>query len=265
MVDMTRTVIDVGASNGLFANFIANRSQTKNKIYSVNVLAIEPIPKAASRIGERPNLKVIQQAILSKELIPISGKKTLRIMQNSELSSFLEINPNIDALLWQNHLPSLILDYEILVDCTTLERIIIDNKLNKVDFIKIDTQGTDLSAFLSAGTEINKIMSCVLEFPYFNKSAIYSQEKDISEGIEILGKLGFVPVRIVPNGAGECNVFFLNQDYSLEDYFQMESELEFLKAPVLKIGKHRPTINMSIQERSILFLKTFYKRVLSKV
>ena len=105
-------------------------------------------------------------------------------------------------------------------------------------------------------------MSCVLEFPYSKNSSLYSEEIDISEGIEELGKIGFSPVRIVPNGAGECNAFFLNTNYSIEDYFQMEKELGFNIAPTLKIGIHSLLINMTICQKFLticLKLLTFQK------
>ena len=246
---MVLNVIDVGASVGLFGNFVANQSHLDNGIHTVNVICIEPIPEIASKIIERENLKVIVKAVLSEEMIPSDGVKRLNRSTNSELSSFLDINPKIDERLWRTHLPSLVVESSIRVPCTTLEKIIQDSFWDRVDFLKIDVQGTDLAVFLSAGTEMSKIVSCVLEFPYLSSSAIYSGEKNLTEGIEILSLYGFIPVRIVPNGAGECNVFFLNSNYSLEEYFQVEELLQFVKAPTLKIGPHDPFINFSITKR----------------
>ena len=238
---MKRTIIDVGASHGSFAIWAASRP-TDQGFPRVEVIAVEPIAEIASSIERRPNLSVIAKAVLSKDLIPFSGKAEFTITSNSELSTFLEINPKIDSHLWRHHLDGLVIDSKVQVECITLERIIQDFNLEKVDFLKIDTQGTDLSVLLSSGPEISKIMSCVLEFPYSKAASIYSQEKDISEGIEELRKLGFTPVRVVPNGAGECNAFFINLDYGLDDYFQLERELDFESAPTLKIKIKRSKI-----------------------
>jgi len=183
-------------------------------------------------------------------------------MRNSELSTFLTMKSNIDSELWKFHLSNMVLDSKVLVDCTTLERIIQDHELNKIDFLKIDTQGTDLSVLLSASSEISKIMSCALEFPYSKASSLYSEEIDLLEGIEELKKVGFTPVRIVPNGAGECNAFFLNDNFTLREYFQMENDLEFSIAPTLKIGRHNPCINMNSVEKISYFAKAhLYKLV----
>ena len=255
---MALNVIDVGASIGLFGNFVANQSHLRNGTHSINVICIEPIPEIASKIIERENLKVIVKAVLSEELIPIGGVRSLHRTTNSELSSFLDINPKINEQLWRTHLSALVVESSIPVPCTTLEKIIQDSLWERVDFLKIDVQGTDLAVFLSAGTEMDKIVACVLEFPYLSSSAIYSEEKNLKEGIEILDLYGFIPVRIVPNGAGECNVFFLNSKYSLEEYFQVEELLHFDKAPTLNIGPHDPFINLSLTKR-------FVSRIIGKV
>lgn len=262
---MRRTVIDVGASYGLFSRFIADLSKKSENVNGVQVFAIEPIPSIASQINTLTNLRVINKAIMPKHLIPPSGYLPLKVMKNSELSSFKEINPSINKNLWESHLSQLSLEVELNVPCVPLEQVIKEYSIDRVDFIKIDTQGTDLEVLLSAGSEIRKIMSCVLELPYTKNSAIYSEEKDLNEAISILSKIDFIPVRIVPNGAGECNVFFLNKKFLLEDYFQMEIELKFDKAPTLKIGPHDALINMNLFQKLIIMLKNLvYKTFIQK-
>jgi len=85
-----RTIIDVGASTGLFANFIANKS--------VRVFAIEPIQKSAEEIGERENLTVIIKGILPDKMIGRNGTQKLYITKNLALSSFQVINKNINKM-----------------------------------------------------------------------------------------------------------------------------------------------------------------------
>jgi FkbM family methyltransferase len=253
---LSRTVLDIGASSGLFANFIANLSIELKNFSSICVFAVEPIPHMAAKIGERDNLKVFQMAIVANELIPSTGTKDFNIMKNTELSTFLEINPNLDNNIWKDHISSLQVVEVVQVPCVTLKSFMVGNMITKVDFIKIDTQGMDLEVLLSAGTEISNILSCALEFPYSTEVAIYSNEKSLVEGIEILSGIGFMLMRVVPNGAGECNAFFRNSSFSIEEYFQMEVELNFEKAPTLKIGKHNSLINMSKIEKSLYFLKS---------
>jgi hypothetical protein len=49
-------------------------------------------------------------------------------------------------------------------------------------------------------------MSCVLEVPYTKKFSIYQHESDLVETVNVMAINGFFPIRVVPNGGGECNV-----------------------------------------------------------
>ena len=157
-------------------------------------------------------------------------------------------------------MPSLVVESEVSVPCISLKDLMTDNKITKVDFLKIDTQGTDLKVLLSAGKDIKKIMSCALEAPYSKKLSIYQNENDVVETINVLAREGFFPIRVVPNGGGECNVFFLNSQFSIDDYFQLETELEFNRAPCLKIGKHLPMINSNFFEKLIYNIRNQYRK-----
>ena len=262
---MKRTVLDIGASYGLFANFIANLSTELENSSSISVFAVEPIPHISAKIGERHNLKVIQAAIVAFELIPSTGTKDFNVMKNTELSTFLEINPNLDNNIWKDHISSLQVVEVVEVRCVTLKSLMVENRITKVDFIKIDTQGMDIEVLLSAGTELSNIFSCALEFPYSTETAIYSNENSLLEGIEILERIGFMLMRVVPNGGGECNAFFRNSCITIEEYFQIEADLNFEKAPTLKIGKHNPLINMSKFEKYLYFLESRAYIVLTKI
>ena len=192
-------------------------------------MAVEPIHSSAAQIQSRTNLIVIQKAIYSEK-----GRKLLRVTKNRELSSFKPVNPEIDRNLWDFHLSFMEIVEEVMVDCITLEELINELNIREIDFLKIDTQGTDLEVFLSAGPHLSRIKSAVLEFPYTQDSCLYENEVDVTEAIRILGNKGFFPIRLVPNGAGECNLFICNSNYSINDYLLLEKELCFNNAPALK-------------------------------
>jgi FkbM family methyltransferase len=228
ILELSRIVVDIGASTGAFANFMADRA-TDSGNSRVSVVAVEPIHSSAAQIQSRTNLIVIQKAISSEK-----GRKLLRVTKNPELSSFKPVNPEIDRNLWDFHLSFMEIVEEVMVDCITLEELINELNIREIDFLKIDTQGTDLEVFLSAGPNLSRIKSAVLEFPYTQDSCLYENEVDVTEAIRILGNKGFFPIRLVPNGAGECNLFICNSNYSINDYLLLEKELRFNNAPALK-------------------------------
>jgi len=237
-----RYVIDVGASYGSFAKFIAERS-----FENIRVIAVEPLQDIAAQIPKLPNLKVIVSAVRSQDKILDDRVGNFSRAKNSELSSFLSVNDQIDKNLWASHLTGL--DTEIIpVNLLTLKEIIKESGFPKVDFLKIDTQGTDFEVFISAEDEISKIMSCVLEFPYNRESSIYADELDISEGINLMKENGFTCIRLVPNGGGECNAFFVNDLIPISEYFEMEEYLGFNEAPTLKLT-HNSLLNLNVVQR----------------
>ena len=59
--------------------------------------------------------------------------------------------------MWQYYLPSLVIESEVFVPCLSLKDLMSDNKITKIIFLEIDTQGTDLEVFLRAEKTKKKI------------------------------------------------------------------------------------------------------------
>ena len=249
-------IVDVGASVGLLSTYMAKLSK-ENLVY-----AIEPLPDIAESIEKLPNTTVICRAICSRENIPASGKRIFKRMKWSELSTLNDLKINIDAEVNAGYLDGIELDTETEVECSTLENIIQEFNINEVDFLKIDTQGSDLEVFLSSGKFLKNIKIAVLEFPYISAKSMYENEIDLLTAVKELSKHNFYPVRIVPNGGIECNLFVRNGNLSLESYFKLEEDLGLQGAPTLKLGQHNPYVNMTKRAILLMNLKIFIKHKL---
>jgi hypothetical protein len=116
------------------------------------------------------------------------------------------------------------------------------HEIPHIDFLKIDTQGTDLEVLESAGRKISAIKALGMELPYSAESALYESETHLKIALERVQSLGFSPMRIIPNGGGECNLFLRNENLGFSDYFQIEEEMRLESAPTLKIGVHDPAL-----------------------
>lgn len=251
----------MGASIGLFASYVASLTRPDSKT-PAKVFAIEPIPSVALQIRPRENLTVVQVAVLPENSIPESGRVDLNVYNNSELSSFRTINGSVDNSLWSDHLSGAQLKEVISVAATTLETLILDHKMPIVDFLKIDAQGEDLAVLESAGAMMGRIQAVVIEVPYTREASLYESEISLSDAIEKVRAWGFIPVRITPNGGGECNLFLINQNQDLADYFRLETDLGLLKAPTLKIGPHIPFSEFPWLLRGMISMKnTLLKRL----
>ena len=252
-------IVDVGASVGLLSTYMAKISKG-NIVY-----AIEPLSDIAESIEKLPNTTVICRAICSQEKIPASGKRIFKRMKWTELSTLNEVKTKIDAEINAGYLEGIEVDLETEVKCSTLEDLIREFSISTVDFLKIDTQGNDLEVFLSAGIFLKNVKLAVLEFPYISEKSMYEDEIDLLSALKELSKYNFFPVRVIPNGAAECNLFIRNGNLSLESYFELEKELRFDEAPTLKLGLHNPYINMTKRSLLLMNLKIFIKNKLLRL
>jgi len=217
-------LIDIGASVGEFSEFLYKNSEKK-----CNIFAIEPLLESFNKIKIGSNKK-FNIAIGTESKI-----KEMNIYSNSELSSFEKINESINKDIWKHHLPGTKIIETREVQTITLETFLINNNLTKVDFVKVDTQGNDLSIILSANKRLNSINSFVIECAYSVDSMLYETGSLLKDVFSFVEDSDFFIYRIVPNGAGECNVFCINKNYGIENYEDLEKNLKFYKAPCLKL------------------------------
>jgi FkbM family methyltransferase len=84
----------------------------------------------------------------------------------------------------------------ISLPCTTLDNLVVSNNLSKPDFIKIDTQGSELDILSGAESIIKdvKIIYCECPIVQYNLGS-----PNIQEYLDFFKNLNFVPVTILEN------------------------------------------------------------------
>jgi len=218
-------VIDVGASTGEFSKYVSD-------LHVAHIVAVEPLKDVAARIPRRTNIKTVVTAIRNVD------DPTIGVMHRtefSELSSFIAPNQKADPSLWGAHLDLVGTIERETVQVQSLYHLLNDLKWQTVDFIKIDAQGLDLEVLQSAGPRLDDISAAVLEVPYLKNSSLYANETSLMEAIEWGHDFGFLTIRVVPNGAGEANLFFANKLHGIKHYFEIERTLELASCPTLKL------------------------------
>lgn len=201
----------------------------KNFEKKCTIFTIEPLLESFNKIKIGSNKK-FNIAIGNENKIA-----ELNIYSMPELSSFEKINESIDQDLWKHHLSGTKIIEKRKVKTITLETFLINNNLSEVDFVKVDTQGNDLNIILSANKRLNSINSFAIECAYSVDSMLYETGSLLKDVFSFVEDSEFFIYRIVPNGAGECNVFCINKNYGIENYEELEKNLKFYKAPCLKL------------------------------
>jgi len=153
-------IIDIGAHYGYFSIFAHLNTSSESKIISVE-------PNKNNFVNLQKNIKDCKISNIDILNFAVGGK-------NGTTKLYKGQNPN----------HSIIEDYKLAnektsyqeIEVKTLEQIIKENNINKIDFLKIDCEGAEYSIFENTSKEIfEKITTISMEF-HDLKSNIYTPE-----------------------------------------------------------------------------------------
>ena len=198
-VEENDIVVDIGANVGAFIKLALDKKC--DKIY-----ACEPNPKCnfflKKYFGNNKNIYFNEFAISNSK-----GKTMLSIDINNEISG--------SAKLIEFNLLSLNKTNDILVDTNTFSNFIKDNKINKIDFLKIDCEGGENYIFIDENLHFikNNVKKIVVEYHNDYKTKIKSFLYDAGFNIideKITENLGIFYAK--------KNINIINESGSLGDF-----------------------------------------------
>ena len=188
-MEYKKFIFDIGANEGFDGLGLA----LKNSNYYVH--AFEPNPellkkiillkkKIELRIGKKiENYQVHSFAVSNK-----NETRNFNISRNDRVSSLLKLSENIDEA-WpgyrNNHFRVV---KSISVKVITLEKFIIDNKINSIDYLHIDTQGNDLRVLQGIGSKIKLLGMGVMEAAINEEKSAYKDNHTLTEVKNFLKK-----------------------------------------------------------------------------
>ncbi len=136
--------LDVGAQGGFFNGSIFSK---KYNIF-FDPVVVEPIPKEALKLKEK-NYKVISKGLWSSNC----RKKLYILGKRPGSSSMYKPNPDMLSLYDFKEKDYNFFDItnEIDIECTTIKESLYNLNLKSLDFLKIDTQGSELEILKGLG------------------------------------------------------------------------------------------------------------------
>ena len=171
-------VIDIGANEGQFAKNIIQYGY-KNKIISFE--PIKNIHQILKKNSKNYNNWIIEENIGFGET---EGTKEINISKNNVSSSILKIKKK-----FVNLKPDTEQIRKEKIKITTIDNYLNKNNFNNNKiFIKLDTQGYEENIIRGAQKKIKNITGFMLEASI---EAIHNKEKDYSEIIKLMKKMGF--------------------------------------------------------------------------
>ena len=136
--------LDVGAQGGSFNESIFSK---KYNLF-FDLIAVEPIPEEAKKL-EVKNYKVISKGLWSENC-----RKKLYILGNRPGSSSM-YKPNLEVLKLYNfkekNFSLFDITSEIDIECTTIKESLNKFKVDNLDFLKVDTQGSEFEILKGMG------------------------------------------------------------------------------------------------------------------
>ena len=153
--------LDIGSHMGTYTDFI-------NKIYpNSKSFLFEPQSEIFKKINQKylknDNIKVFNLAISDTE-----KKQNLYLNMHDLTSTLSDFNEqssylNFKAKLYGTNIKNMCHGTE-LVQTITLKKFIMNNNLNKIDLIKIDTEGHEFKVLKGLEEKINIIDNILIEF-----------------------------------------------------------------------------------------------------
>jgi FkbM family methyltransferase len=201
---MKKILFDVGANNGNTS--IQWVHDTNNLVY-----AFEPTPEMYTQI-ESKTVGFGNYTLIKKAVSNYNGKSIFNIAGNADwgCSSLLEFSDKSQTE-WPGR-TEFHTTQQIEVDVIRLDSFIEENNIKIIDYLHIDTQGSDLKVLEGLGKYINIVISGVIEAA--NKPDIlYYGQCTKEECIEFLEDNGFEISNVESNDpfVNEVNIFFKKQ------------------------------------------------------
>ena len=211
-----RIIFDIGANDGVFSVEDAKKGDL--------VWAFEPHPGFCdiikSKISNLPNYNLIEKAVSD-----FNGRAAFNIFKSEDCSSLSNVTDNFEDN-WKNLEGRMEPICTIEVDVITLKKVIIENKITRIDWLYCDAQGHDLNVLKGLGEYWRILKSGMLETIKNDSVKLYNGQYTLDEVKDWLEERGFIIDKVLPNDwikqsdgsmvadGNELNVFFSNPNFN---------------------------------------------------
>lgn len=214
MVDKNN-IFDVGAFNGLDGLILAlTNPKIKVHAFEANPDLINIIKINKKKIENYKKVKIKNYKLNNFAVSNKNGFLTFNIAKNPTVSSLNKFSKNIDRT-WPGYRKAhCTVIKKIKVKSITLEKYCINNKIKKINYLHIDTQGSDLKVLNGLRKNISIVHKGVLEAAISKDKSLYKSNHTITDVKKFLFKNNFGISKINnvdQNITYEKNIYFYNK------------------------------------------------------
>jgi len=238
-----KIIFDVGAYDGIDGLALAIKNP-KCAVYAfeANPVLFEKINHNKFKIEKRIGKRVLNYKAINKAVSNVDKQGDFLISKNPTSSSLKEFSKNLDETWPGYREPHFHTVKKINVKIITLEKFCIENNIEFINYLHIDTQGNDLNVFKGLGKFQDKIKEGVLEAAVNKKNALYVDSNTVEDVKIFFENTGYRIKKINPvdsNIKQEVNVYFenkkfidsykVNTNYKARYFFRVVSSKTYIK------------------------------------
>ena len=175
-------IFDVGAFNGLDGLILALKNpNVMVHAFEANPDLIKVIKTNKDKIEKYKKIKINNYKIINNAVSDQNSNLIFNIAKNPTVSSLKEFSKNIDKT-WPGYREThCTVVKKIEVKGITLEKYCIDNEIKKINFLHIDTQGSDLQVLKGLKSKLDIVEKGALEAAVNKENSLYENNHTINE------------------------------------------------------------------------------------
>ena len=175
-------IFDVGAFDGLDGLILALKNPNiMVHAFEANPDLIKVIKTNKDKIEKYKKIKSNNYKIINNAVSDQNSNLIFNIAKNPTVSSLKEFSKNIDKT-WPGYREAhCTVVKKIEVKGITLEKYCIDNEIKKINFLHIDTQGSDLQVLKGLKSKLDIVEKGALEAAVNKENSLYENNHTINE------------------------------------------------------------------------------------
>lgn len=207
-------IFDVGAYNGIDGLALAIKNPNSMiHAFEANPEMIFKIKLLKKKLEKRIGRKILNYKYYNFAVSKFNKYKKFYISVNPTVSSLNKFNSKLEKR-WPGYKDNICkLKKKIITKVIRLDQFCKKNNIESIDYLHIDTQGSDLDVLKGLGDKIDIVKSGVLEAAISFNKRLYNRNHTLPEVKYFLKKKGFFlyDIKYVDMLKNEVNVFFLNK------------------------------------------------------
>jgi FkbM family methyltransferase len=206
------TLFDVGGNIGEYSKILITKATNKRINYSLHIF--EPTRSCFTLLKEKYGSN--NNVYLNNVGVSNSSEEAY-IYYDSEKSGFA-------SLYQRDHsIHNVALDKKEMISLIRLEEYIEKNHIDKIDFMKIDIEGHEISAFIGMGKYLNSDFIKVIQFEYGGVNV--DSKTTLRDSYKVLESAGFIICKIMKRGIEVRPYKIQMENYQYANYVAISNKI----------------------------------------